>query len=96
VCTRTHTHAHVLIIIFGGGGGFGGVRGRAAGSIKAFQRAVSLNPAAVEGYNNLGAALDQAGRPEEAISAYTAAFRLHRFGQCMRRDAGEMREDSIQ
>lgn len=51
-------------------------QGKLDQAIAAYQRAIAAQPQFPEAYNNLGNALREAGRPEEAVSAYTACIQL--------------------
>ncbi len=54
------------------------VRGEIERGLRAAKRAVEVNPQAFMGHHMLGAVLNAAGRPAEAIEALTAAWRLGR------------------
>lgn len=51
-------------------------QGKLDHAIASYQKALQLEPNFPEAYNNLGNALREAGRPEEAIACYTACIQL--------------------
>lgn len=51
-------------------------QGKLEQAIGTYQRAIAAQPQFPEAYNNLGNALREAGRPEDAIAAYTTCIQL--------------------
>lgn len=54
----------------------GCLQGKLEQAIGTYQRAIAAQPQFPEAYNNLGNALREAGRPEDAIAAYTTCIQL--------------------
>jgi protein O-GlcNAc transferase len=52
------------------------LQGKLEDAISSYRRAITAQPQFPEAYNNLGNALREAGRPEEAITCYTACIQL--------------------
>ena len=51
-------------------------QGKLAEAIQTYQQAIAFEPNFPEAYNNLGNALREAGRPDEAIACYTMCIQL--------------------
>ena len=52
-------------------------RGELSAAVKAFDRAVDIDPGNEVAWNNRGIVLEALGRPEEALRSHNRAIRLH-------------------
>ncbi|MGH9794537.1 MAG: tetratricopeptide repeat protein, partial [Candidatus Acidiferrales bacterium] len=71
-------------------------RGKAAGAIAAFRRAVEIQPEHPEAFNNLGGALAQTGDRAGAVEAFRAAIRLQPDMAGAHRNLAKLLDDFVE